>query len=118
MDIVSTVKYARISPKKLRALSGRLAKQPIPRVETQLMLTGSKGAKLLLDAIRTAIADAVNNYKKNKDELVVKTVQILEATKMKRFQPVSRGIAHGYVKKMSHIRVVLTDNPKKQKSTG
>ena len=52
-------------------------------------------------------------YKKNKDELIVKTVQILEATKMKRFRPVSRGTAHGYVKRMSHIRVVLSDDKKR-----
>jgi hypothetical protein len=29
---------------------------------------------------------------------------------MKRFRAVSRGVAHGYKKRMTHVRIIVTDS--------
>ena len=113
MDIISTVKYSRVSPRKIRLLARKLAKTSTLDSERYLGLRNDKGAKLILGALKTAVADAKNNFKKTTDELEIKTVEILEGNKMKRFRPVSRGMAHTYKRRTSHIKVTLTDKSKK-----
>lgn len=115
MDIISVAKHVRISPRKLRVIARSLAMTPVPQAEKKLTIMGGKSAKLLLSSIDTASADAIHNFKKTKDNLTIKVIEILEGMKMKRFQPVARGGAHSYKHRTSHIKVVLTDAIKEMK---
>jgi len=57
-------------------------------------------------AIKTALANA---KVKGVDNLVFKTIEINEGPAMKRFMAGTRGRAKPYEKRMSHIKVVLTE---------
>lgn len=124
MEIVAQVKYLRISPKKIKALGktvvGLTPKDAIDR----LFFMTNKAAKLLAQVVKTAAADAQNNLKQDASTLRIKTVQVLKGPAMKRWQPVSRGMAHSIKKRMSHLKVVLVakeaekkiEKPKKEQS--
>ncbi len=112
MDIVSTIKHSRISPRKLRLLAKMLAGFSVDEAQVRLKLMREKDAKLLGQALATAVADATNNFKKLKNDLIIKTIQILEGSKMKRFRAISRGSAHSYKRRTSHIKVTLTEKTK------
>lgn len=112
MMIVSTAKYIRMSPRKLRPLAKSLRLMLVSQAEDRLGLLSDKGAKLILSAVKTAAHDAEINFKKVRDRLVIESVEVLEGFRLKRFQPVARGSAHGYKRRTSHIRVSLMEKSK------
>ena len=59
--------------------------------------------------MKSAIGNAENNLSVSVERLVLQEVVVDEGAVMKRFQPVSRGSAHPIRKRMSHIKIVLTD---------
>jgi len=107
MEITVQIKYLHISPKKIKALGNILVGlKPVDAIN-RLTLQSGKGEKLLLSAIKSAVANAQNNSKLDPGGLKIKTIEILKGPFMKRWQPVSRGIAHQIKKRMSHIKVTL-----------
>lgn len=113
MNITAQIKYLHISPKKMKALARIVVGLNPADAISKLLMGSGKGARLLLQAIKSAQADAQNNLKLDTATLIIKSVSILKGPAMKRFQPVSRGMAHSIKKRMSHITVVLTQKEAK-----
>lgn len=112
MNITAEIKYLHISPKKMKAL-GRIVVGLAPAdAIDRLLLASGKGTKLLLQAIKTAQADAQNNLKLDISSLKIKTVMVLKGPTMKRWQPVARGMAHSIKKRMTHLKVTLEETKK------
>lgn len=65
------------------------------------------GAQDVLKLIKSALANAENNFNLKRENLKVKELSVRSAGAMKRFRAASRGVAHGYKKRMSHIKIVL-----------
>lgn len=74
-----------------------------------LHFTPNYAATDLTKAIQTALASA---KQKGLDEAVVsfKSIEINEGPVMKRFRPASKGRALPFKRKMSHIKIILTDD--------
>lgn len=58
--------------------------------------------------IESAIANA-KQKNVSADVLRFKMIEVMEGPVMKRWHAVSKGQAHPYKKRMTHIRIVLTD---------
>lgn len=67
---------------------------------------GKKSAEPLMKAVKTAIANATQKGTSPED-LRFKSIEISEGPKLKRYRAGSRGSAKPYVRRMSHIRIVL-----------
>lgn len=104
----ATIKYQRDNPRKLRALARLFKKLPLAEMLKQLKFSPKQVANPLLRALESAVANA-KNLKLDMDKLVVKTMEIGTGPAQKRWQPVSRGTAHAYKKRTSHIRIILTE---------
>lgn len=114
MQFISTQKYLRISPKKVRDVA-RLAKKlsPVEAVE-KLPFINKKASVYIIKVIKTALAMAKEKSISDTD-LLIKEIQVSEGPRLKRGQPVSRGSWHPIIKRMCHIRVVLeTKEPEKK----
>ena len=61
------------------------------------------GAKLALETLKSAVANAKHNYKLDEDSLVVAECFVGPAVTMKRFRAQSRGRAASIMKRSSHI---------------
>ena len=107
MESVTYSKNLKISPKKLRFLLFNLKKQSPDRALELLMYMPKKSAKILYQVIKSAIVNAKNTLKVGDNLLKFKTLGIDEGNKLKRFQPGGRGTAKPYVKRFSHVKVVL-----------
>lgn len=108
MDIYATAKYVRVSQRKMTLLVGSI-KELSPEVALQkLQFTNKSGALPLSRVIASALANA-KNKNQNAAPFVFKTIEVVSGGAMKRFRAVSRGMAHTYKKRMSHIKVVLTE---------
>lgn len=109
MELVSNSKYIRISPKKLKAVaSAILGLTPTVAID-RLRLSGGKKGKLLITSIKTAAANATHNFKLNSANLRISRIEIGKGPFFKRWQPVSRGMAHQIKKRTSHIKVILQE---------
>jgi large subunit ribosomal protein L22 len=106
MEFVSSAKYARVSPRKAREVV-RMIKtlQPDSALEV-LPHVNKRFAQMLFKVVATAVSNAVNKGA-DRSSLRFKEIQVNEGPKLKRYRPGSRGAAKPYVKRMSHIRIVL-----------
>ena len=89
---------ARILPGK-KATEGAAILKYIPR----------KAARMLAKTLQSAMANAENNANLNADDLIIREAIVESGPALKRFRPCARGSAHPYKKRMSHLRITLTD---------
>jgi len=106
MDIISTQKFIRLAPKKIRPVAYLVRKMSVQESIEKLPFVNKKGADYLLKVIKTASSNAKNRGI-SEDLLFFKEIQITEGPRLKRGIPVSRGQWHPIIKRMSHIRVTL-----------
>jgi len=107
MDIKAEQKYLLASPRKIRDVVGLVKKLKPTLAAESLFLVNEKAAEPVRKVILQALSNA-RNKGLNEADLIFKEIQVGEGPRLKRGQPVSRGRWHPIVKKMSHIRVILT----------
>lgn len=109
MEYSATAKYIRTSPRKLRLVAksmklGGLVMDALVR----LGAASQRAAGPLETALKSAVAGA-RQKNVSVDTLRIKKIEVMGGPVMKRFHAVSRGTAHGYKKRMTHVKVILTD---------
>ena len=116
MDIISTQKFIRMSPRKLRLVADMVRELEPNRAVDTLPHVGKRAAEPLAKVIKTAIANAKQKGFSESD-LTFKEIQINEGPTLKRGRAVSRGRWHPIMKRMSHIRVVLKTKEMRKQGT-
>lgn len=109
MKISAHLKNARMTPRKLRLWRKVVVGLPVAAARAQLQWQPGKGARIILDVLNSAAANAVHNLELTENNLRVLDVRVNEGLTFKRFRPVSRGMAHAYVKRTSHVTVALSE---------
>ncbi|MCX7880905.1 MAG: 50S ribosomal protein L22 [Patescibacteria group bacterium] len=113
MEAKAYIKNVKISPKKLRFLLPEVKKlKPLEALD-YLFYTPKKGARILYQALKSAIDNAKKTLKIKEDLLKFKVLTVEEGQKLKRYQPGGRGTVKPIVKRMSHIKVILESEEKK-----
>lgn len=110
MDVTSTYKFARISARKARDVAREIQGLPVSEALDILNFTPRKGAELFGKTLKTALADAENNFELAVDGLYIKSAIVGEGPTFKRFKARARGSASAIMKRTSHITVVLSDD--------
>lgn len=111
MEVKSTTKYVPLSPKKGRDVAREIQGLPVSTALDILAFTPRKAAQLINKTLKTAIADAENNFSLDADKLVVKEATIGVGPVQKRFKPRARGSAGAIRKRTSHIFITLAEAP-------
>ena len=62
---------------------------------------------IVAKVIKSAAANAINNFNMEEDRLYVAEIYANDGLRMKRFLPRAKGSASGLVKRTSHITVVV-----------
>lgn len=96
-----------ISPRKLRQVANVVRGRELAQINTILSTLNKKGAQILNETIRQAVANAVNNLGIAEDQLTLKSIQVNEGPKFRRFRAGARGMAKPYAKRTSHVLVEL-----------
>src|SRR3990167_970498 len=112
MEFIAIQKYLLSSPKKIRVVAVMVKKMKPQVAIDRLPFIGKRAAGPLAKVIKTAIANAKEKGV-NVENLFIKEIQINEGPRLKRGRPVSRFRWHPYMRRMSHIRVVLATLPEK-----
>ncbi len=116
MEIRAVSKYVRMSPTKARDLTRAIQGKSVGEALQVVELNKRKAAVQVGKTLKSAIANAENNAELSADNLYVAQAIIENGPTLARHWPRARGSASPIRKKMSHIRVTLTDEkpPKKK----
>lgn len=111
MEYQATAKYVHMSTRKVRLVADSIrAMKPVQAV-AHLSVTSKIAAKPLSGVIMSALSNAKGKGAKE-EALQFKTIEIMGGPMMKRWHAVSRGSAHTFKKRMTHIRVILEEKGK------
>lgn len=110
MEVKAVYKNARISPKKMRDVAREIQGMPVGMAADVLKYTPKKGALLLTKTLKSAVANAENNFELAADTLVVSSVRVDDGPTYKRSMPRARGSANRILRRTSHITVIVSDN--------
>lgn len=111
MEYQASAKYVRTSTRKVRLLADSIRTMKPLRALTYLDAMGKSAARPMANVIRSALANAKEKQGES-EALTIGSIEVMGGPVMKRWHAVSRGSAHAYKKRMTHIRVVLTDEKK------
>lgn len=109
MKVKAISKYQRVSQRKVDRVLDLVRGKNTQEAAAILSFLPHASAKLILVTLKSAVANAVNNYKLPKDHLAVAECYAGPSTPMKRFRPASRGRAHSIMKRACHITVIVED---------
>ena len=115
MEVKSTTKFVRLSPKKAREVTREIQGLPVASALDILTFTPKKAAFLIGKTLKTAIADAENNFSLDAGTLIIKEAVIGSAPTQRRFKPRAKGSAGPILRRSSHISITLVGAPPEKK---
>lgn len=115
MTIRVVQKNTRQTPRKIRFAADAVRSLSVENALKQLAVIERRSALVLLKVFRQALANAQHNHNLSVDQLQIKSIQVNEGARYKRFRAVSRGRAHSIVKLASHVILELEEVATKPK---
>lgn len=101
------LRYAQMSAQKIRPYADLIRGKFADEALEILSCYPARGALFLKNVLKGALANAEDQRAGNMANLIVSDVRIDGGPMTKRFRPKSRGASSVYLKRMSHITVVV-----------
>jgi large subunit ribosomal protein L22 len=111
MEVQAKAKWVRTSPRKVRLVAQTLRNLPVSEALVACSFMPKAAARDLAKVIRSAQANAENNFNLVKDDLVIKEIRVEPGPMLKRGQPRAMGRLFSIFKRTSHITAVVEDRP-------
>ena len=109
MQAKAVAKYIRISPRKAAQVADLIRGKSVGEAYAILKFTPNKGAAIIEQVLKSAVANAEHNYNMDVDKLYVSTIFVDQGPSLKRFKPRAKGRADGIMKRTSHITVMVSE---------
>lgn len=97
----------RCTPRKARLVIDLIRGKDIKTALAILSNTNRAACAPVAKVVKSAVANAVNNFGFDKDNLYIASIWANDGLKMKRYMPRAKGSASGLVKRNCHITVVV-----------
>lgn len=101
------LRSARIAPKKANIIAKMVRGMPVGDALSALTRTNKKGARMVEQLVKSAVANAEHNDKQDGGKLLIKTIVVNQSMGYRRGVPMARGRIRPMTKFMSHIAVTL-----------
>ena len=102
-------KFVRIAPRKVRIVIDLIRGKDIADAYAILKFTPKRGAGIIEKVLKSAVANAENNFDMDSANLYVAACYVDQGPTLKRIQPRSRGQAFSILKRSSHITVIVKE---------
>ena len=103
------VKYARISPRKVGIICDMIRNKDVAVAKALMQHTPKAGCELVSKVLKSAVANAENNFNMDPDKLYVKATYANEGPILKRGMPRAQGRMYRINKRTSHITVIVAE---------
>ena len=102
-------KNVRVTPRKARLVIDLVRGKSVKEALGILRNTNKAASEPVSKVIRSAAANAINNFGMDEESLYIAEIYASDGLKMKRYLPRAKGSASGLVKRTSHITVVVKE---------
>jgi large subunit ribosomal protein L22 len=109
VEAKAVAKYVRIAPRKVRVVMDLIRGKNVAEAFAILKFTPKVGADAIEKVLKSAVANAENNFDMNVDKLFISTAFVDQGPTMKRIHPRSRGQAFKILKRSSHITIAVEE---------
>ena len=109
MEARAVLKYARISPRKVKVVMDLIRNQDADKAMAILKFTPKSACEYLEKLLASAIANAENNHNMDVNNLYVAECYAGPGPILKRIRPRAHGRAYHIYKRTSHITLVLKE---------
>ena len=100
-------KNVRITPRKARLVMDLVRGKSVKEALGLLANTNRAASEPVTKLIKSAAANAINNFGMDEDSLYIAQIWANDGLRMKRYLPRAKGSASGLVKRNSHLYVVV-----------
>jgi len=107
MEVRALASNQPVAPRKARLVLDAIKGRSVFEALGLLEYMPQRSARIVHKLVRSAAANAENNYNIDPDRLVVKRVVAGDARTLKRYRARSRGRTSPQLKRYSHIEVVV-----------
>jgi large subunit ribosomal protein L22 len=105
----ASARYLHLSPRKMRLVTNLVKGMQVSNAMAQLQHTNKKAAGMVAKLLKSAVANAENNFSLQSDHLYIKSITADMGVVMKRYFPRARGSAFPIRRKTCHVNVVLEE---------
>src|SRR5438270_2750793 len=109
MEYRAIHRYADMSARNIRPFATLIRGRSADEALELLRFLPNKGARLLEQVIKSALGNAEDRGARNLDDLIVVESCVDGGPMMKRIMPRARGTAYPIKRRLSHIRITLSD---------
>ena len=115
---VAHLKFVRVGPRKLRRVADAIRGKSVREALALLQFAGVFAAEPIEKLVRSAVANAGNNHDMNTDDLYITRITVDGGPGgrfTKRLDPRAQGRAYFKRKRLSHVTVVVGEQPPQKK---
>ena len=109
MEVRAVTKNTGIPASKVRPLVDMVRGKSVDEALTLLKFTPTPKAQLVAKLVKSAAANAENNFQMSPSDLKITKIFADEAPTLKRFRARARGQASHILKRSSHITIIVTE---------
>ena len=109
MEAKAYLRYVRISPRKVQIVCDLIRGKDAKTAMAILMNTPKSASEPLVKLLKSACANAENNFSMDTDKLVVTQVFATPGPILKRMMPRARGRAYRINKRTSHVTLAVAE---------
>ena len=109
MEAKAVLNYTRISPRKVSIVLDLIRNKPVDLGAAILKHTPKAACEDLQKLLKSAVANAENNFNMDKGSLYVSQCYVTPGPILKRIRPSAHGRAFRVLKRTSHITIVVKE---------
>ena len=109
MEAKAYLKYLRISPRKVQIVADLIRGKDVGLAMAILMQTPKAASEPLQKLLKSAVANAENNYNMDVEKLQVSQVFATPGPILKRVMPRAQGRAYRINKRTSHVTLAVAE---------
>ena len=109
MEAKAYAKYIRISPRKVQIVCDLIRDRDVDTAMAILMNTPKAASEPLVKLLKSAVANAENNFGMDHDKLYVSEVFATSGPILKRMRPASKGRGYRVNKRTSHVTIAVAE---------
>ena len=109
MEAKAYLKYLRISPRKVQIVADLIRGKDVGTAMAILMQTPKAASEPLMKLLKSAVANAENNFSMDVEKLVISQVFATPGPILKRMMPRAQGRAYRINKRTSHVTICVAE---------
>ena len=109
MEAKAHLKYARISPRKVKIVLDLIRGKDVGVAMAILQNTPKSASEYLIKLLGSAVANAENNFNMDASKLYVSECFVCPGPTLKRIMPRAKGSADRIFKRTSHVTIVVKE---------